>query len=370
MGREEIRFEQLLRLLPNGWEAKAKELGAFQRARGIQTPEELLRLILMYLTEGKSYAGTSAIIQLADKTELSKVAVFKRMRNSAAWLQWLCENIYHREGFITAKPKWLKNKNVILIDGSEDIKCGVRRQCYMLHYSLELFTLAVRELLVTDQKTGEKLANFKLLGKNDIVMGDRAYGNMPRLTYLKRLGAGYAPRIQSRGVGNWLYTGKRRKIDLLECLSPLKDGEIIDIRAKTVINGTYEPIRICAMRKDKESERSGLKRLVKTNQRKKGGKPISEEQHENNKYIIIATSLGKEVSAAEVLELYRTRWQIELAFKRLKSLFHYNDLPAKHSESARAWFYGKLLLAALCETLVNTGRFSPSQEKFPQIWFT
>ena len=63
----------------------------------------------------------------------------------------------------------------------------------------------------------------------------------------------------------------------------------------------------------------------------------------------------------QVLELYRLRWQIEMAFKRLKSLFHYNDLPAKQSESARAWFYGKLLLAALCETLVNTGRFSPSE---------
>jgi len=30
-------------------------------------------------------------------------------------------------------------------------------------------------------------------------------------------------------------------------------------------------------------------------------------------------------------------------------------------ESAFSWFYGKLLLAALCETLVNTGRFSPSE---------
>jgi IS4 transposase len=76
----------------------------------------------------------------------------------------------------------------------------------------------------------------------------------------------------------------------------------------------------------------------------------------------VATSLGKkEAAAAQVLELYRMRRQIEIAFKRLKSLFNYNDLPAKNKESVKAWFYGKLLLAALCETLVNTGRFSPSQ---------
>ena len=50
MGWGEERFKQVLRLLPEGWELKAKELGALQRAREIKTPEELLRLILLYLT--------------------------------------------------------------------------------------------------------------------------------------------------------------------------------------------------------------------------------------------------------------------------------------------------------------------------------
>ena len=128
---------------------------------------------------------------------------------------------------------------------------------------------------------------------------------------------------------------------------------------KCKINGGYEPIRICGLRKDAASERAGLKRIRKVNQRKHGGKDVTEEQRENNQYILVATSLGKEASAAQVLELYRLRWQIEIAFKRLKSLFHYNDLPSKNPKSVKAWFYGKLLLAALCETLVNTGRFSP-----------
>jgi hypothetical protein len=53
------------------------------------------------------------------------------------------------------------------------------------------------------------------------------------------------------------------------------------------------------------------------------------------------------------------RRQIETAFKRLKSIFRYNEMPARKPENIKTWFYGKLLLAALCETLVNTGRFSP-----------
>jgi len=360
MGWGEERFEQVLRLLPEGWEAKAKELGALRRSREIKTPEELLRLILLYLTEGKSFAGTSALIQLAGESSMNKMAVFKRIRNSAAWLQWLCENIYRQAGLIVAKPAWLKEKNVTLVDGTEDVKCGVRRQCYMLHYSLDLFTLATREFLVTNNKTGEKLRNFNKFGKNDIVMGDRMYGTLQGITYLRQRKAGYVLRIRSSAF--FIYDNKNQKIDLLKRLSRLKEGKITNISANCIINGCYEPIRICALRKNTANERKGLKRLTKENQRKQGGKPVTELQRENNKYIIVVTSLGTEVSATQVMELYRMRWQIETAFKRLKSLFHYNDLPAKQSDSALAWFYGKLLLAALCETLVNTGRFSPSKE--------
>jgi hypothetical protein len=35
-------------------------------------------------------------------------------------------------------------------------------------------------------------------------------------------------------------------------------------------------------------------------------------------------------------------------------------MPARKPKNIKTWFYAKLLLAALCETLVNTGRFSPS----------
>jgi hypothetical protein len=74
----------------------------------------------------------------------------------------------------------------------------------------------------------------------------------------------------------------------------------------------------------------------------------------------VATPLA---SAAQILELYRMRWEIELVFKRLKSLFHDNEIPWKLEGTARAWFYGKLLLASICEAVVNSGRFPPCGEQ-------
>jgi len=359
MGWEEERFEQVLRLLPEGWESKAKELGALKRARGIKSAEELLRLIFIYLTAGKSFAGTSAILQLIGESPLTKKAVHKRMINSAAWLQWLCENIYRREGLTVEKPSWLKDRKVLIVDGTEDCKCGIRRQCYMLHYCLDLFTLAPREFMITDFRTGEKLRNFKKIEKNEIVMGDRMYGTIPGISYLTEREVGFVLRVKTHNFN--IYDGKGQKIDILKRFYLLKEGGFADFKANILAGGKYIPVRVCALRKDGESERKGLKRLTKTNQRKSGGKPVTELQGENNKYIIVVTSLGGEVTTEQVMELYRTRWQIEIAFKRLKSLFKYNDLPGKTNKSVFAWFYGKLLLAALCETLVNAGRFSPCE---------
>jgi hypothetical protein len=355
MGKGTDDFESLLAYMPEGWEAKAKELGALQRARKVKTAGELLKLILLYLTEGKSFAGTSALLRLGGDIQLNKIGVYKRIRSSAEWLKWLCVNFFRNSGLLAEKPQWLKGKQVCLVDASEDVICGSRKSYFRLHYCLDLFTLEMRELKVTDIKTGEALTNFTQLGKKDIVLGDRIYGSIPGMRYLLEQKSGYVLRLRARAFT--VYNEQGQKISLLWRLKGLKTSESRSFEVMYLHEGSYVPLRICAMRKDHNSERAGLKRLKKTNQRKHQGAEVSKLQSAYNRYIIVATSLAETVSASQVLELYRMRWQIELVFKRLKSLFQYNEIPVKLDETAYAWFYGKLLLAALCERLVNEGRF-------------
>jgi len=217
---------------------------------------------------------------------------------------------------------------------------------------MNLFTLEAREFAITDGETGEKLANFTKLGPQDIVLGDRAYCTLAGLEHLKEYGADYVLRMRGRAFN--LYDEKGEKIDIMKEFSglmPLRCGERTAWCDK---KGEKEMVRICALRKDVMNEWKGLQRL------RSSGTHVSALREEYNKYVIVITSLGKEVRTEQVLDLYRTRWQIEIAFKRLKSLFRYNEMPARKTENIKTWFYGKLLLAALCETLVNTGRFSPS----------
>lgn len=69
-------------------------------------------------------------------------------------------------------------------------------------------------------------------------------------------------------------------------------------------------------------------------------------------YFIMWTSL-KKLRASEVLELYRLRWQIELVFKRMKSILGLGHLPKKDPLSAQAWLEGKLFVGLLIEHMVD-----------------
>ena len=68
-------------------------------------------------------------------------------------------------------------------------------------------------------------------------------------------------------------------------------------------------------------------------------------------YMILITSLDAIAFPPQLLvRLYRVRWQIELAFKRLKSILRLDRLPAKRFRAARAWIAAHLLLALLSRT--------------------
>ena len=77
-------------------------------------------------------------------------------------------------------------------------------------------------------------------------------------------------------------------------------------------------------------------------------------------YIVVFTTLHRNVSPTTLLEMYRGRWQIELAFKRLKSIMGLGHLKKTDVDAAKAWIHGKLFVAFLIEALISEGeRFSP-----------
>jgi hypothetical protein len=67
---------------------------------------------------------------------------------------------------------------------------------------------------------------------------------------------------------------------------------------------------------------------------------LSNETLFTHNYMFVITSLPAEISAVEILFCYRLRWQVELVFKRLKSLLQLGSIPTNTEEAGEVWING------------------------------
>lgn len=112
--------------------------------------------------------------------------------------------------------------------------------------------------------------------------------------------------------------------------------------------------RICAIRKSEVAAEKARQEILRESSKKQ--KVVKPETLEAADYIIVFTTLdSSKISSEAVLETYRGRWQVEIAFKRLKSLLEVGHVPKKDPEGAKAWIHGKLLCAIMIEKLIESG---------------
>ncbi len=355
-------MELITKLLPDGWAEKAKELGAFTR-RGdyIQDAEELLRILLLWSDLG-SYGMTEAFLKLTQDHPMSKVAVYERVKKSEKWLQWLVQNFCYEQGYATEKPEYLKEYRVLLTDATKVSRQGSRTADFVLHSLVELFTLTPAELHQTDASCGETIANFDKIRKNDLAVGDRAYSTITGIKWMENRDAYYVFRFRANSFALYRQDtdGRYAPFDLTEQLGDRSEGKTLDLDLFCKTDDHYTPVRICAKAKPSDAIEKGLKQIKKSNRGKTRGK-VTPLQAVYNQYIVLVTNLPQNITTEQILELYRIRWQIELVFKRLKSVIKYDELLTKKDSSSNAWFWCKLLMAAVCESYVSQALFSPGE---------
>ena len=119
------------------------------------------------------------------------------------------------------------------------------------------------------------------------------------------------------------------------------------------------PGRLIAVKRGRQAARWARRRLRRKAQRKQ--KRLSEQALFLAGYVFVWTTIPAGLmDSAQVLELYRARWQIEPAFRRMKSIMGLGQLPKLSEASARAWLHGKLFIALLIERLLDAAEhFSP-----------
>lgn len=346
-------WQTLVQYLPEGWEEQAFRTGAMRRVRAFATPEALLRTLLVHLAQGCSLRETATRVKQGGLADVSDVAILKRLQKAEEWLRWMACALTSCDR-TAAFPKGKTQLRVRLTDATTVSEPGSTGTDWRLHYSLELKTLRCDFFQLTDVRGGETYTRIPV-HRGDLILGDRAYEGAKGVEHVLRHGGHVLVRMRIKGMK--LQTARGRPFRLLTRLRTLRVGEVGEW--PVMVAGAIEsaiPGRVCAVRRSRVAAALAQKKLLQRCSRR-GCKP-QPATLEATRYVFVFTTVEKDVlDKLETLELYRGRWQIEIAFKRLKSVMGFGHLPKYDERSCRAWLHGKLLVTLLAEHLIRKARF-------------
>ena len=189
----------------------------------------------------------------------------------------------------------------------------------------------MKQVKVPDQHTAESLAHFSMK-KGDLVMVDAGYGTAQNFIYAQEQGADVILRITPKNF--CLYDAQGEKISLTALMKEAeeKHREWIDVFGYCKYKGKTGFVRVIAHRLPDGQAAKARKRKIR--KASKNQRQIQAETLFSAGWITVVTSLGAEYSGEEILHLYRSRWQVELLFKRFKQNFSIHTIKAGSSAYA------------------------------------
>jgi hypothetical protein len=369
----EIAFEQLVQALPADWEEMMRNLGAFTYAGKIQSPAELLRALFLYGGPDQSLREVAGTLTL-HAARITDQAVWKRLQRCAPFLKALVKRMLP----LDALPPVPQSLRFLACDGSTVQRPGATSSDYRLHLVINLVTLGLHEVHVTETKTGESLKQYRLQ-EGDVMVGDQGYCSYAGI--LHAVEQQHADVIVRWNHQRALYDpdDPKRALDFCTILKTQVPGTIVSrpvvlkyaetskTKDRRTLHGTLHIYRM--QEKEAQAARKKVAKKHQKLQRKLSAKTLFLRQ-----FVLVFTSLSSTALCGETaLALYRCRWQIELAIKRMKSLMHIDKLRTKQrSKLAEVYLYSKIIYQLIVDHAMRTtfgaGWGSLDQERQGTWW--
>jgi len=346
-------WQIISRFLPEDWHETARSCGALTRARNVGDADTLLRLIFLHTAAGLSLRQTVARAQVAQLATISDVALLKRLRGSEAWLRHLNQQLARQQ--LKTATRWAKLAGRVLrvIDATDVEEPGATGTDWRVHYTMRLPSLECDFFELTDNKGGESLLRLPVQ-RGDLLLADRGYSSRAGVVHVIQNQGDVIVRLNSANFP--LLDEKGKPLDLLQTLRGLHQHEPGEWKVHFDWEGKRYSGRLCAVRKTRAATERAQRKLRRRAQRRQ--QELQPETLALAEFFFVFTTLpAPAFPTATVLDLYRCRWQVELVFKRLKSLLGLGHLPKYDERSCRAWLQAKLLCALLIERLMHEAKF-------------
>ena len=328
-------------------EATARAFGALQRVRKVRSASDLLRLAMMYGPGLLSLRDTAALAAGGEVVSLSDNGVLKRLRGMGDWLEFLLRRLLEDTRALGCGD----GLQVSLVDGS--VICtpgapgapGVPGGAWRLHARFDPGRGRFGDLTLTTGRVAERV-DRTAVEAGQVMIQDRGYARVRDFQAVLDAGADFITRIGWRAVP--LTDARGLAVDVVALLPAGADAVEHVVYAKTI----RTPLRLVMQRLPPEKTDAQLRRLRR--RASKQGNVLDARTLAAANHLILLTSLAPERQpAGNVLRMYRDRWQVELGFKRLKTLGGIDRLPALDPELARTWLLAHLIAAVLTDEIAT-----------------
>jgi hypothetical protein len=338
------KYEALRQELPPESTQLARECHAFARARVLESPDDLLYLVLLYSIGDLSLREIAGVCTGSGKP-LTDEAVRQRLAACPQWLERLLGKVLPAQ----ALPERTEGPwQLVICDGSQISGPGAQGTDYRWHVAYDPVAQRVHDLQVSDVHTGESLTRFRW-GPGMVVLGDRNFAKAPALLATRASGAHVVVRMTPQYLGLWTKAGV--PFDLVAALraagAQARVSFALQIREEK--NGQVLPVWIHALHLN-EAHCNRARRRAKRHARRRGRTLRAHTLFLSEWVLVLTTLPPTDLDAEAIVELYRIRWQVELVIKRYKSLLAAAQVRAKRgSPLAMVYLTGKLLFALLVE---------------------
>jgi hypothetical protein len=334
----EEEWEYVQTLLPPDLDQSARSSGALLRCRNVPDAAVLLRMALAYAVSDLSLKDVAAWASSLHLAEITGPGLFYRLREAEGWLEQVLAEVL-AEQVAPAVGAW----PVRVVDATVINGPGEKAVQWRAHVLINPATGGFRRIELTDNRGGEKLSRH-VVERGEVVLGDRAYGTARGL-YAVREAGGHA--LVRFNPGNLRTCDEQReRIHLTE-----REPEVPAVGA--VEFSVLIPVPPQPTKSHKVWQSSKAIAWL-------AARAIASRTRSGDVIWILTTLDAAALPALQAMALYRLRWQIELLFKRLKSLLHLDTLPSREGPTAKSWMLARLIAAALAQRLVQpSGPLSP-----------
>lgn len=349
--------------LPVDYESLAAEHQQVETKFGnakIRDADTLLRFILLHVGANLPLRQTVTLMAEAGLAELSPMRLHKKMCRAAPYLQALVQRLLGWSA-VGAPERWggfeFSAVDATVVCGPGAIGTDAR-----IHTKLRLADVSLSHVEVTDEKGGESFCRFAWK-PGELAVGDRGYCSARGVEHVVNAGADVLVRYRLGAMQ--LVDEQGCKLDVLRVVRDLPVGSVLDLdvcilRSPRCIDG-----RLVVLRLDRSATERAQQRA-----RKEYGASVSDQILEAAGYVILFTTASREQLTAErCMQGYRLRWQVELQFKRWKSLCNFDCLPNQRDDTILSWLYAKVLLGVLLDRMASiTTEVSPpsAQRQHPE----